>query len=273
MRLLVYCCGLIQLCLASLSLTHEALKGLDPGVLSLALDGCRYSAPWYPLVVPLSEQACAFKLPRCGRDSTVNFTLESLGTVGDTLWNMSWGRDQSFVATKVEDGLWLELNQTVAVMQVVPSLQFVTFTLQWALNHTLTVTHSADPFGAVTLIWPEWDTPEALVSCTLGPLNTNLLAVDASSAQLLAQVSQPSLCRLRAVNVRRASERWTFPSNHSATLALEPWDWARCRAQGDWSQAWDSLSGSVAVTTDTLQTACWRYTFTPDHPEATLTRC
>lgn len=228
---------------------------------------CWFSGPWWSSVLVL-DTACTFPLPHCGPPvAELGFTLESTGRIGETLWHMSWD-DTVFTAVRAEGGLWLQAGLEVAVLELVPNQTLTTFTLAWT-NTTVSVSHSYDTLGVVTL---PWTLRGSRVKCLLGPVNTALhsvvypqLNITLEQWGLLTYVPNQRVCINKAVPGQAPSTlaRWSVTSTQDITLHLDWTDWIRCREQSLTEPVrWSQISGSFRLLAqDGVTLDCWAYQF------------
>ena len=235
---------------------------------SVVVDGCHYGVPWQAVVLPLTPD-CLFQVPECGvkPQTGVQFTLASLED-GDELWRMTWGSSHVFTGTRVQNGLWLELDGAVQVLEAVPPNTLVTFRLEWPDTHTLTVSHSYDNWGAVVLPF-NMSSAQAqdTSSCVLGPTRTELYAVVLDGTRviqhwdLLRYVDNPLRCFTPSVTLPPLPlphSRWTLERNNTeALLTLSPWDRSRCRGMQEWAAPLEVFQTEVC--TVGTQKECQRF--------------
>jgi len=211
-------------------------------VYRVVVQGCSYTLPWISPVLPLTRQ-CRVTLPRCGTGDRLSFVVESLEN-NEQLWLVEWsnGTDVvSFSAQRVDDGLWLELDHRVFVMNAVPSATFVEVQLNFEADR-VTVLHSLDPFGplSVPINLSHLIQTHPRVTCRLGPMPSVALhsfeypdSEPVRGHQLLQFVQDSSQCVLEGRELEFQSQRWNLTRNSTlALLKLEDRDLVRCLPSG-----------------------------------------
>lgn len=237
------------------NVTHE--------VVAVSVDECYFESPWHTVVLSLDTPGCMFLFPDCGSPGTnLTFLLDAEGSPGETLWNMTWSspdRLLSFSATRVDNGLWLEYDDSVAVLALAPSHTFIRFNLSWS-NDSLTLWHDHDPLGSLTVPWPSFTHTAPQRTCGIGPAALNLVegcwTREATQCvdhwTLWSRVSSVSRCHLKKLNLSHDNSNWGV-LHDQATFSLPLQDFLRC--QPDREEALVPLSNhSTGICLDSVVT-------------------
>lgn len=205
-----------------------------------------------------------FLWPVCAQpNSTVTFTIESL-EVEDQLWTMRFGALWFFRAWRIPGGVWLETPEDFTVLESLPTSHrtYVRFNLTW-IDNKVFVSHSLDPYGAVTLHWP--DLPEStMATCHTGPAKANLWSFNGQIMgwDLWNHLSDPWNCPSRHSLLPEPEHNQWHVHGASAARSFTWQDQLRCQGAEQFWIPTSEFMGSVILWNQDWHPLCYTYSHT-----------